>query len=216
MYINKLASAIYNDVAGGLSGYQDVSNMSISQLEDDVVDERLQVIYEYNLKNKLPTDDLMITIGSLSVDYRPMDKTVDKINKTQNQPHFECPQIVLGNGIDSISYIGTVDRGVNFVLYTTTSFQYHKYQRRGSDRPYVFIDPTPNYNNMYDGWIFGIPFIKQISITAIFKDPRQVAEIDPNLPDDFDNFNCISDEVKKRLIQKKISYYKQLATRHEE
>ena len=49
--ISKLASAIYNDVVSGLVGITSNPTMSLEQLEDDVVDERLQIIKEYSLKN---------------------------------------------------------------------------------------------------------------------------------------------------------------------
>jgi hypothetical protein len=49
MIVNKLASAIYNDIQGGLQGYESTLNMSIEQLEDEVVEERLAVIKKYSL-----------------------------------------------------------------------------------------------------------------------------------------------------------------------
>ena len=45
--INQLASAIRNDIVGGLRGYHTGESMSLEQLEQDIVDERLQIIKEY-------------------------------------------------------------------------------------------------------------------------------------------------------------------------
>ena len=42
--VHKLASAIYNDVMSGLAGITSAPTISMEQLEDDVVDERLQII----------------------------------------------------------------------------------------------------------------------------------------------------------------------------
>jgi len=53
-----------------------------------------------------------------------------------------------------------------------TPLRNHKYRRRGKDKPYVWIDTTPNENNMYDCFIFNAPLLSAVSITAIFKDPR--------------------------------------------
>lgn len=39
--INKLASAIRNDVVSGLRGYHTNMSMSMEQLEDDIIDTRL-------------------------------------------------------------------------------------------------------------------------------------------------------------------------------
>ena len=49
-YYEKLSSAIYNDIMSGLRGYSSTPTMSLEQLEDDCVDERLQIIKEYFIK----------------------------------------------------------------------------------------------------------------------------------------------------------------------
>jgi hypothetical protein len=43
---------------------------------------------------------------------------------------------------------------------------------RGKDKPYVYIDTTPNENNMYDAFVFNAPLLKRLSVVAIFKDLR--------------------------------------------
>ena len=48
----------------------------------------------------------------------------------------------------------------------------------------VFIDTTPNENGMYDCWVFNAPLLKEISIIAIFKDPRQL-----------ERYSCCSSET---------------------
>jgi uncharacterized membrane protein len=65
---------------------------------------------------------------------------------------------------------------------------------------------------MYDCWIFNAPpFVKKISITAIFKDPRQLKYYGccPVDTEDIENLSFISTEVKKRLTEKKLRYYRQ-------
>ena len=63
----KLASSIYNDVMSGLRGYTSNISMSLDQLEDEIVDERLAIIKEYSLKGILPNKDLYFTINSFCV-----------------------------------------------------------------------------------------------------------------------------------------------------
>ena len=88
--------------------------------------------------------------------------------------HFEVPQIV--NDFDdlAIDYIGTIDKETEFVYYTSlNNKRLHKYKRRANiQKPFVWIDVTPNENGMYDGFIFNAPLIKVISIVAVFKDIR--------------------------------------------
>ena len=50
--VKKLASSIYNDVMTGLIGITSTPNMSIEQLEDEIIDERLTIIKELVQKHK--------------------------------------------------------------------------------------------------------------------------------------------------------------------
>ena len=76
----------------------------------------------------------------------------------------------------------------------------------------MYIDITPNENNMYDCFIFNAPLIKQVSVVAIFKDPRQLEEYGCCSPIDVENMSFINNEIKKRLTEKKLRYYRQFAS----
>lgn len=91
MIINELASAIYNDVVAGLVGIVANPTISIDQLEQDVVDERLAIIKEYSLKNLLPRRDLLLSINCIPVDCESMDKCCGAANYSLPVPHFEIP-----------------------------------------------------------------------------------------------------------------------------
>lgn len=211
--IEKLASAIRNDVVGGLRGYHTNLSLSLEQLEQDIIDERLQIIKEYSLKGVLPVKDLYLSINCVPVDCKDLERCRcarqdDCLTPTA---HFEIPQIVNDYGSLSIDYIGSTDRQNPFIYYTSsTAYRYHKYRKRGKNKPYVWIDTTPNENGMYDCFIFNAPLINQISISAIFKDLRQLENYEccSNLNDD--NMTFINNEIKKRLTEKKIRYYKSL------
>lgn len=211
--IEKLASAIYNDIQSGLVGITNTPTMSIQQLEDDVVDEYLQIIKEYSLKNLVPKNDLLMSINCVEVDCLSLDKcpSCSETNPSaQPELHFQIPQIVNDLAGDAVEFIGSTDKGLQYKVYTSTAFQFHKHLRRGADKPYVYIETTPNTNNMYDGWIFNAPLVKRISITAIFKDPRQLSFYGCCADDDLENYTFLSAEIKKRLTEKKIRYYRQL------
>lgn len=212
MVLKKLASAIRNDIVSGLRGYNSNPSISLEQLEDDIIDERLQIIKEYSLKGILPIKDLLLSINCINVDCKDLEKCScnNGISKTPTY-HFEIPQIVNDFGEESINYIGTVDKQIPFIVYTSSSqWQYHQYRKRGKNKPYVWVDTTPNNNGMYDCFIFNAPLIKQVSVVAIFKDPRQLEHYgccDEDLLID-DNFSFINNEIKKRLTEKKIRYYR--------
>ena len=174
MIINELASAIYNDVVAGLVGIVANPTISIDQLEQDVVDERLAIIKEYSLKNLLPRRDLLLSINCIPVDCESMDKCCGAANYSLPVPHFEIPQVINDFGEESIDFIGGTDKDIAFKIYTTRAYKFHSKKFRGADKPYVYIDTTPNANNMYDGYIFNAPLLTRLTVVGIFKDLRQV------------------------------------------
>ena len=218
----KLASAIINDIYSGLAGLHHNMSISQEQLEDEIVATRLQVIKEYQLQGILPLKDLLMAINCIPVDCKDLERCPickeeyicgKKVVRSTPTAHFEVPQIMNGFGTAAIAYVGSVDRQNPFTFYISSDFQnkYEKYRKRGKHKPYVYIDPTPNENNMYDGYIFDAPLLKTISIVALFKDLRQLEEYNccGNLEDN-ENFNFIDMEVKNRLVQQKVNYYRQL------
>lgn len=209
--IEKLASAIYNDIVGGLRGYHTNMSISLEQLEQDIVDERLQVLKEYSLKGTLPTKDLYLSINCIPVKCKDIERCRCHSEDGTPTAYFEIPQIVNDYGSLSIDYIGSTDRQNPFIYYTSsTAYRYHKYRKRGKNKPYVWIDVTPNENGMYDCFVFNAPLLEQVSITAIFKDLRQLDNFSccNELRDD--NMTFINNEIKKRLTEKKIRYYKSM------
>ena len=211
---SKLASAIINDVYSGLAGLHHNISMSQEQLEDEIVAMRLQVIKEYQLKGLLPLKDLLMAINCIPVDCKDLERCpICKPGIKTPNAHFEIPQIITEFGDAGIAYLGTVDRQRAFTTYITPDFtnSYQQYRRRGQQSPYVFIDPTPNENNMYDGYIFNAPLLKTISIVALFKDPRQLEGYDccGDITEK-ENYTFIDTEVKNRLTELKIKYYRQL------
>lgn len=213
--IEKLASAIRNDVVAGLRGYHTNLSMSTEQLCQDIVDERLQILKEYSLKGVLPLRDLYLSINCIQVDCKNIERCrCNTYDDCSEQPiaHFEIPQIVNDYGNLSIDYIGSTDRQLPFVFYTSaTAFRYHKYRKRGKNKPYVWIDTTPNENGMYDCFVFNAPLLDRVSISAIFKDLRQLDKFECCTDLQDDNMTFINNEIKKRVTEKKIRYYRALA-----
>ena len=160
MVFNKLASAIFNDIYGGLRGYASNLSMSLEQLEDDIIDERLQIIKEYYLKGLVPKRDLLLSINCIELDCKSLDRC--SCGRTSDcdelVAHFELPQILGDFGAEAIDYIGSTDRQIPFIVYTSPQFwRYRKYRKRGKNKPFVYVDMTPNENNMYDCFVFNAP-----------------------------------------------------------
>lgn len=211
MIYEKLTSAIFNDIQSGLRGFTSNISMSLEQLEDDIIDERLQILKEYSLKGTLPKQDLLLSINCINVDCKSIENC-PCTNEEDITPHFEIPQLLNDFGTEnSIEYIGSLNKQNPFLVYTSyNSLLYQKYRKRGKDKPYVFIDITPNNNNMLDCFVFNAPMLKQVSVVGIFKDPRQLENYDCCL-DEVENMTFVNNEIKRRLTEKKIRFYRQLA-----
>ena len=72
----------------------------------------------------------------------------------------------------------------------------------------VYIQKAPNQNGLYDGWIFNAPFVKRISILAVFKDPRQLEYFNCCDSHEYTELGSVSNEIKKRLVEQKLRYYR--------
>lgn len=223
--IERLADAVFNDVVSGLRGYHQNMSMSKEQLQEEIVQMRLAVIKEYMLKGILPIDDLVMSINCIPVDCETLDKCKCR-GKVCGTPmaHFQIPQILLDFGLgNSIKYLGSSDKEHPFLVYTHNIDKIktlQQYRKRGKDRPWVFIDVTPNSEGLLDCYIFGASLIKQVSIVAIFKDPRQLEGFQCNCDEENeqnrithmdDNLNFLDIVIKDRLTQQKLKYYRQYA-----
>ena len=190
-------------------------SVSMEQLEDEVVLERLQVLKEYSLKGILPFKDLYLSINCIPIDCKSIERCkCNSYNECSDPPiaHFEIPQLLNDYGEFSIDYIGSTDRQLPFIYYTSsTAFRQRKYKKRGQNKPYVWIDTTPNENGMYDCFIFNAPLLSNISITAIFKDPRQLDKYSCCIDMQDNNMSFVDNEIIKRLTEKYIRYYRQFA-----
>lgn len=216
MIYDKLASSIRLDIVGGLRGLHHNMSLSVEQLQDSIVNTRLQIIKEYSLKGILPVNDLLLSINCIKIDCKDIERcSLCSGNPKIGTPtmHFEIPQIVTDFGNNSISYIGSPDRTNPFIFYTSSQQwnYYHKYRRMNKNKPFVFIDIAPNENGMYDCFVFNAPLMKSISVVAVFKDPRQLEEFGCCDELENDQFSWINAEIQDRLVKYYVNMYRKLA-----
>lgn len=208
--VEKLASAVYNNIVSGLSGYHTGTSISMEQLEEAVVDERLQIIKECFLKGILNYKDLYVSINCVPVDCESLERCPSCVDvETTKIAHFEIPQLLNDLGDLAISYVGSTDRMNPFIFYTSaTALRHRPYKKRKQNKPYVWIDTTPNKNGKYDCFLFNAPFVDMISITGAFKDLRQLCQY-ACLESVEDNKSFLNAEIVDRLTKKMIVYYRQ-------
>ena len=208
MELSKLASAVFNDVEAGLSGMNANPNMSLEQLEDEIIETRETVVKEWYLKGVLKSHDLMLAINCIPVDCADPAQCC-YMDSGKSELHFEIPPLMNDMGNDAIEWIGSIDKEQRYdVYYTRDAVKYRFFKKRGAEKPFVYIQKTPNKNGMYDGWVFNVPFVKQISIIAVFRDPRQLEVFNCCQPSDYLELGSVSNEIKRRLTEQKLRYYR--------
>lgn len=218
MYIEKLASQIRNDVVSGLRGYHQNLSMNMEQLQDEIVACRLEILHQYFLKGVFPIKDLLIAINCVNVDCESLERCrCGKFNEDDTLvAHFQIPQVITYYGKQAIEYVGSTDRLNRFQIITSLSeLENRKYKKRGKNKPYVWIDYAPNENGMLDCFIFNAPFIEQISVVGVFKDPRQLNQYNCCNTDELNgpdiNMSFVDQLVKDKLTKEKLYYYRQMA-----
>lgn len=218
MYIEKLASQIRNDIVSGLRGYHQNLSMNMDQLQDEIVACRLEILHQHFLKGVFPIKDLLMAINCVDVDCKSLERcSCGKASEDDTiVAHFEIPQLVTYYGKQSIDYIGSIDRRLKFqVIGSLSELENRKYKKRGNNKPYVWIDYSPNENGMLDCFIFNAPFLEQVSVVGIFKDPRQLNKYNCCNVDELNgpdiNPSFIDQLIKEKLTKEKLYYYRQLA-----
>ena len=218
MYIEKLASQIRNDVVSGLRGYHQNLSMNMEQLQDEIVACRLEILHQYFLKGIFPIKDLLIAINCVNVDCESLERCSCREYNSDDTlvAHFQIPQVVSYYGKQAIDYIGSTDRRNKFQIITSlTELENRKYKKRGTEKPYVWIDYSPNSNGMLDCFIFNAPFLEQVSVVGAFKDPRQLNQYHCCNTDELNgpdvNMSFVDQLVKDKLTKEKLYYYRQMA-----
>ena len=218
MYIEKLASQIRNDVVSGLRGYHQNLSMNMEQLQDEIVACRLEILHQYFLKGIFPIKDLLIAINCVNVDCESLERCRCREYNADDTivAHFQIPQLISYYGKQAIEYIGSTDRKNRFQIITSlTELENRQYKKRGKDKPYVWIDTAPNANGMLDCFIFNAPFLEQVSIVGVFKDPRQLNQYSCCNTDELNgpdiNMSFVDQLVKDKLTKEKLYYYRQMA-----
>lgn len=210
MTIDQIKSAVFNLVMDGLQGATINSSLLIEQVEDEAINEKLKIIEEINMTGKLNPKDIYMSLRGLVVTCSDIERFCN-ITSSSNIKKVEIPQII--TSIERpIDYFGTTDMMYNYRVYTDVNcFVDNKYRRARNDKPYVWIDTTPNTNNMNDAFIFNAPFVQNLTVICAPKDIRQVELLGCCSNEELSNITAIDSEVIRRLTAKYIDSHRKLA-----
>jgi hypothetical protein len=217
MLLEQLRDQVHNNVIAGIRSLTVNASHSPQQIEDELVSEYQTVLREFMLRGYLVKSDFYRKIACVPVECGTMEGCcpidgMDDYNRTPVQT-VRLPEIITDYGSEGVSYIGSVDMSTSYTVYfSRSSASAHKYRMRGGDKAFAYIEPATLDGGFVKGYIFNAPLAQMVSIIAMFKDPRQVAEYDCCSKEvDFPN-HFIATEMVKRLTEKYLRYYRQMAT----
>lgn len=201
-----------------MAGYQHNPSLDRLQVEDELVWTIQKLVKNYLMKGSIPLKELALTIPCIDIDCLSIERC--KCNADgcgEPMAHFEIPQVYtdMGNG-STIRYIGSTDMSTPFLWFTDAiTMKYSTYSRRGKKTPRVYVDTTPNFRNFYDCFLFNAPLVKQVTVQAVFKDPRQVYDNgcceDTLESDDLTtNMSFLDREAMDYVVSKYLVYYRQM------
>lgn len=211
MQIDAIASAILNHIYSGTQGLNSNLKVSIEQLRDEVIAEKNLLLKQWLLQGVLNLEELYHSINCIEVDCDYISKCCD-LQVGEKALHFEIPPIVHLNGVNTIKFIGSVDKSVKYTVYTDDTYRYHKYKKRRSNKPYVYVDTSINSNGNMDCYLFNAPLVKYISVVALFQDPRRLLEWDCCGDGEvYLDLGILSEQIINNLTQRYLYYYRQAA-----
>lgn len=212
MTLSQLSSAIINELFGGnLIPLSNRALISQEQLEDEVIAERELILREWYLKGTLTLWDMAFSVHCIPVNCDDMNQCPCKGLPGKITQHFEVPHLLQGLSNVALLFVGSTDKMVSYkVYYDIKSLKYQKYRKRPIDEPYVYVDRALNKNGMHDVWLFNAPFVKYVTITGIFRDPRQLEQFSCCDSNEYLEMGSISSEILRRILAKKISLYRTL------
>lgn len=212
-YYTQLASAIYNDLHAGLKGMSNEWTLSIEQLEDTISDFRIKL-----LSDKLKQDERLAKMFStaltcIPVDCKPIESCPECVGGAglpgDPIPHFEIPQPMFNSIRMIIDYVGTTDMSEPYIVYDNIEkMNVHKYRRSRNRKPYVFLNPAPNQNGMIDGYIFGAPYVQEITVVGVFKDLRKFYE--DSCCEFDDHSDLLNAEIREKILAQYATFYNKI------
>lgn len=207
---SKLASAIYNDIHGGLKGMTNEWTLSIDQLEDDIANCRIRLIQDAIDSDIRVMSKYATSIRCISVDCKDIENCdcFDNDLPKKSMPHFEMPVPFMNGGDASIVYIGSIDMMERYPVFTNYEQMYAlKYRRVKLRKPYVFLNMAPNGRGFLDGYIFNAPYVQSVTVVGAFKDARKYLETYCCEYDD--NSDILNSQIAEIITKEKIAYYSQ-------
>lgn len=206
--LNAIADIIINSVYSGTKGVANIS-LSKDQVKDEINLARNRMILDLHRKYALETEGLYQDITCLKAtkkDIRqacPVDDTAQKEHKVLA---VEIPRLLHIPRMNPIKYLGNSNRQVEWKYFWGNDFIYRQYDKYAKNAPVAWVNNTTI-------WLINPPdFLKkQITIQAIFENPRDLVEYNCCKASDNDPYPVpptIVDMITGKLINDYLRYYR--------
>lgn len=205
MTINQVASQILNDAVSGLKGLVANVNISIEQIEDEIITTRNLLLKQQFLNGTVNLQNHYVNINCIPLKCEDISDCCDEYS-FHNGKMFTIPRpIDLHN---SVSYIGTIDKRQSYKIYVDESYTYHQYNKLIKNKPYVWLNLASFNEGLIKGYVFN-SLVKKISISYVPEDFRNIykcsnVECNENLLIS----SSIVEEIKQYLLNKYVKLYR--------
>lgn len=207
--LEKIVDIITNSVMGGLTA---ITNFSFSkeQISDEVIINCNRILEDIAIQGKLDPRDLYQDINCIDLECKDISECCN-LDSGENVLRSVLPIPKLANftGIDTILYLGLVNKARNFKLTNQLiSGEFNKYSFSGKlnlptcyiDNKYYIIIRNPPTTNL-----------KKVSLTAIFENPESIYQYSCMCDDNIQAFKrpqWLIDRVTNKLILDYLRYYR--------
>lgn len=205
--LNALADLVINSVMSGMQGTAQ-HPLIRAQVKQEIVMARNRMMMELKAKRQFDPEGFYQTIPKLPVQARPVKELADFFHFNEAlwgacpQPYFE----VFDTPQHPVRFIGPPSSHFPWRVLFGSQYRWIKHERYMAKLPTaVFVDRGV--------WILNPPSmkLKEIPVTAIFSDPRELQKFPDTHSSDSDFFpmpHSVADMVTNKLIQDYLRMYR--------
>lgn len=205
MTLNQISSAILNDLHSGLKGATINVNISVEQIEDEVITTRNMLLKQQSLNGIANLRNHYVNINCIPLECEDVSDCCEGFS-FHTAKTFTIPRPI--DILNSVAYIGTIDKKKSFKVYFDESYAYHQHNRLIKDRPYVWLNLASLKDGVIKGYLFNSS-VKKISISLIPEDFRTINNCNVECEErDVVIASSMIEEIKQVLLNKYVKLYR--------
>ena len=178
MTVNEIASTIENNVSDALSGAILNRAISVQQIQSEVDLLREKFFYEQLKTGKIDAKYFMQSLNTQPLVCRDFVRDCGAIKSGEAVPSIRIPKLISTQDNSQIEYIGLANKQKRFITYfDIDDISNHKFRLKTSHSPFVWVDLTPDNDNMIVIYFFNLgqyATLKYVDVRAAFAKPSEL------------------------------------------